>query len=65
MNWRKYWRKAFCTLLIVTAESQLVFDATHPRTRTSDPPRKRRARALAISATTSNVSNRFAAIARP
>ena len=33
MNWRKDWRKVFCTLLIVTAEAHRVYDATHPRTR--------------------------------
>ena len=35
------------------------------RARVSDPPRKRRARALARSATTSIVSSRFADIAPP
>ena len=37
MNWRKYWRKAFCTLLIVTDEAHRVYDATHPRTRKPGP----------------------------
>ena len=37
MNWRKDWRKAFCTLLIVTAEAQRVYDATRPRTRKPGP----------------------------
>jgi hypothetical protein len=37
MNWRKNWRKAFCTLLIVTAEAHRVYDATHPRTRKPGP----------------------------
>ena len=37
MNWRKDWRKAFCTLLIVTAEAHRVYDATHPRTRKPGP----------------------------
>ena len=33
MNWRKYWKKGVCTLLIVTAEAHRVYEATHPRTR--------------------------------
>ena len=37
MNWRKYWKKGFCTLLIVTAEAHRVYDATHPRTRKPGP----------------------------
>ena len=37
MNWRKDWRKVFCTLLIVTAEAHRVYDATHPRTRKPGP----------------------------
>ena len=37
MNWRKYWKKGFCTLLIVTAEAQRVYEATHPRTRKPGP----------------------------
>ena len=37
MNWRKDWRKAFCTFLIVTAEANRVYDATHPRTRKQEP----------------------------
>ena len=37
MNWRKDWRKVFCTLLIVTAEAHRVYDATHPRTRKQAP----------------------------
>ena len=37
MNWRKDWRKVFCTLLIVTAEAHRVYDATHPRTRKQEP----------------------------
>ena len=37
MNWRKDWRKVFCTLLIVTDEAQRVYDATHPRTRKPGP----------------------------
>ena len=37
MNWRKYWKKGVCTLLIVTAEAQRVYDATHPRTRKPGP----------------------------
>ena len=37
MNWRKDWRKVFCTLLIVTAEAQRVYDATRPRTRKPGP----------------------------
>ena len=37
MNWRKDWRKAFCTFLMVTAEAQRVYDATHPRTRKPGP----------------------------
>ena len=30
LNWRKDWRKAFCSFLIVTAEANRVYDATHP-----------------------------------
>ena len=37
MNWRKYWKKGVCTLLIVTAEAHRVYDATHPRTRKQEP----------------------------
>ena len=37
MNWRKDWRKVFCTLLIVTAEAHRVYDATRPRTRKPGP----------------------------
>ena len=37
MNWRKYWKKGFCTLLIVTAEAHRVYDATRPRTRKPGP----------------------------
>ena len=37
MNWRKDWRKVFCTLLIVTDEAHRVYDATHPRTRKQEP----------------------------
>ena len=37
MNWRKYWKKGVCTLLIVTAEAHRVYDATHPRTRKQVP----------------------------
>ena len=37
MNWRKDWRKVFCTLLIVTDEAHRVYDATHPRTRKPGP----------------------------
>ena len=37
MNWRKYWKKGVCTLLIVTAEAHRVYDATHPRTRKQGP----------------------------
>ena len=37
MNWRKYWKKGVCTLLIVTAEAQRVYEATHPRTRKPGP----------------------------
>ena len=37
MNWRKDWRKAFCTFLIVTAEANRVYDATHPRARKQEP----------------------------
>ena len=37
MNWRKYWKKGVCTLLIVTAEAHRVYDATHPRTREQEP----------------------------
>ena len=37
MNWRKDWRRGVCTLLIVTAEAQRVYDATHPRTRKQGP----------------------------
>ena len=37
MNWRKDWRKVFCTLLIVTDEAQRVYEATHPRTRKPGP----------------------------
>ena len=37
MNWRKYWKKGVCTLLIVTAEAHRVYDATHPRTRKPGP----------------------------
>ena len=37
MNWRKYWKKGFCTLLIVTAEAQRVYEATHPRARKQGP----------------------------
>ena len=37
MNWRKDWRKGFCTFLIVTAEAQRVYAATRPRTRKPGP----------------------------
>ena len=37
MNWRKYWKKGVCTLLIVTAEAHRVYDATHPRTHKPGP----------------------------
>ena len=37
MNWRKHWRTGVCTLLIVTAEAQRVYEATHPRTRKQGP----------------------------
>ena len=37
MNWRKDWCRGVCTLLIVTAEAQRVYDATHPRTRKPGP----------------------------
>ena len=37
MNWRKYWKKGVCTLLIVTAEAHRVYDATRPRTRKPGP----------------------------
>ena len=37
MNWRKDWRKAFCTFLIVTAEANRVYDATHPHARKQEP----------------------------
>ena len=37
MNWRKDWRKVFCTFLIITAEAQRVYEATHPRTRKQGP----------------------------
>ena len=37
MNWRKDWRRGVCTLLIVTAEAQRVYEATHPRTRKPGP----------------------------
>ena len=37
MNWRKDWRKAFCTFLIVTAEANRVYEATHPRARKPGP----------------------------
>jgi hypothetical protein len=37
MNWRKDWCRGVCTLLIVTAEAQRVYDATHPRTRKQGP----------------------------
>ena len=47
----------------VPAETRLTY--LERRARASDPPRKRRARALATSATTSNVSSRFADIASP
>ena len=47
----------------VPAKTRLTY--LERRARASDPPRKRRARALATSATTSNVSSRFADIASP
>ena len=37
MNWRKDWRKGFCTFLIITAEAQRVYGATHARTRKPGP----------------------------
>ena len=47
----------------VPAKTRLTY--LERRARASDPPRKRRARALATSATTSNVSSGFADVASP
>jgi len=51
MNWRKDWRRGVCTLLIVTAEAQRVYDATHPRTRKQGPGTARQDEHLFVSKT--------------
>ena len=51
MNWRKDWRKVFCTLLIVTDEAQRVYDATHPRVRKQGPGAAGRDEQLFVSKT--------------
>ena len=64
MNWRKDWRKVFCTLLIVTAEAHRVYDATHPRTHKPGPGTAGRDEQLFVSKTKSlqpnfNTEGRF------